>query len=219
VALGSLRRLLGRDDDAELVQAIRDGDERAFAELVDRHHASLVRVAQGYVRDRAVAEEVAQDTWLAVLKGIDRFEGRSSLKTWIFRILANQAKSRAARERRTVPFSALTDADGDPDAPSVDPNRFDSATGMWSRPPGRWPDEPEGELLRGEARRVVLDAIGGLPDGQRAVITLRDVEGFDSAEACNVLGISEVNQRVLLHRARARVRQALEDYFEEEARA
>ena len=197
------------------MQAIKDGDERAFAELVDRYHASLVRVAQGYVRDRAVAEEVAQDTWLAVLKGIDRFERRSSLKTWIFRILANQAKTRAERERRTVPFTALTDAEGDPDAPTVDPDRFDTVTGMWSRPPGRWPDEPEGELLRGEARRLILDTIDSLPDGQRAVITLRDVEGFDSPEVCNVLGISEVNQRVLLHRARARVRQALEDYFKE----
>jgi RNA polymerase sigma-70 factor, ECF subfamily len=217
VAIGALRRLLGRDDEAELVQAIKDGDERAFAELVERHHASLVRVAQGYVRDRAVAEEVAQDTWLAVLKGIDRFERRSSLKTWIFRILANQAKTRAERERRTVPFTALTDAEGDPDAATVDPDRFDSVTGMWSRPPGRWPDEPEGELLRGEARRLILETIDSLPDGQRAVITLRDVEGFDSAETCNVLGISEVNQRVLLHRARARVRRALEDYFEESA--
>ena len=197
------------------MQAIKDGDERAFAELVERYNASLVRVAQGYVRDRAVAEDVVQDTWIAVLKGIDRFERRSSLKTWIFRILANQAKSRARRERRTVPFTALTDADGDPDAPTVDPERFDSVTGMWSRPPGRWPDEPEGELLRGEARRLILDTIDMLPDGQRAVITLRDVEGFDSADVCNVLDISEVNQRVLLHRARARVRQALEDYFEE----
>jgi RNA polymerase sigma-70 factor, ECF subfamily len=217
VALGALRRLFRSNDEAELVQAIRDGDERAFAELVDRYHASLVRVAAGYVRDPAVAEEVAQDTWLAVLKGIDRFERRSSLKTWIFRILANQAKTRAERERRTVPFSALTDAEGDPDAPAVDPERFDSVTGMWSQPPGRWPDEPEGELLRGEARRLILETIDMLPDGQRAVITLRDVEGFDSADACNVLGISEVNQRVLLHRARSRVRQALEDYFDEEA--
>jgi RNA polymerase sigma-70 factor, ECF subfamily len=205
--------------ESALVAALRAGDEQAFATLVDLYGATMRRLALGFVHNAAVADEVVQEAWLGVLRGIGRFEGRSSLKTWIFRILVNQAKTRARRERRSVPFSALADGEGDADAPTVGPDRFDSLTGMWSRPPGRWPDEPEGELLRGEARSVILDAIDSLPDGQRAVITLRDVEGFDSAEACNVLGISEVNQRVLLHRARARVRQALEDYFDEEAQA
>ena len=205
------------------MDALRAGDEQAFAELVDRHHASLVRVAVTYVRDRAVAEEVAQETWLAVLTGIERFERRSSLRTWIFRILVNQAKTRAVRERRTVPFSTLEDPDAGLSGPVVDPARFNapdhpSAAGMWSDPPGRWPADPESQLLAGEERRLILETIDSLSPSQRAVITMRDVAGLDASDVCNVLGITDTNQRVLLHRARSHVRQALEDYFNEEAR-
>jgi RNA polymerase sigma-70 factor, ECF subfamily len=213
MAAGALRRLFGTRDEARLVASLRAGDEEAFDELVDRHHASLVRVASTYVRDRAVAEEVAQETWLAVLTGIGRFERRSSLKTWIFKILVNQAKTRAVRERRSVPFSTLEDPDAGLGGPVVDPDRF-GANGMWSNPPRAWPYE---ELLRGEESRVILETIDSLSPSQRAVISMRDVEGFDAETVCNVLGITDTNQRVLLHRARSHVRQALEDHFNEEA--
>ena len=210
--LRPLRRPAGDDD--RLVDALQAGDERAFQELVDRHHAALVRLAQTFVRDRAVAEEVAQETWLAVLQGIDRFERRSSLKTWIFRILTNRAKTRALRERREIPFSAIAEQDT---GPSVDPERFNppdapAAANMWSDPPCRRAADPEAELLSAEQRRVILDTIATLPPAQQAVITMRDIEGFDADDVCNFLDITGTNQRVLLHRARARVRQALEDY-------
>ncbi len=169
---------------------------------------SLLRVAQLYVSSRAVAEEVVQETWLGVLKGLERFEGRSSVKTWIFRILANQAKSRGKREGRIVPFSSLG---GEDDERAVDPERFDT-TGHWEAPPRAVPEE---RLLAREARERIDAAIEALPPNQRAVITLRDVEGFGAEEACSVLGLSETNQRVLLHRARSKVRAALEEYFEE----
>jgi RNA polymerase sigma-70 factor (ECF subfamily) len=197
--------------DAELVRALRDGDERTFAELVRMYNASLLRVAQFYVPSRSVAEEVVADTWLAVLNGIDRFEGRSSLKTWIFRILVNTAKTRAQREGRSIPFSALAGEDGEPFEPSVERERFTRA-GFWTSPPHEWPEE---RLLSAEVRAVVEGAITALPDSQRAVITLRDVEGWSSDEVRNVLELSETNQRVLLHRARAKVRRALERYLEE----
>jgi RNA polymerase sigma-70 factor, ECF subfamily len=201
-------------EDARIVAALRRGDERAFALLVDRYHASLVRLALGFVRDRAVAEEVAQETWLAVVKGIGRFEGRSSLKTWIFRILTNTAKTRGGREARTVPFSALagTDEDGEP---SVDPERFLEAShpqwpGHWASPPASWRELPEERLGARETLACARDAIAMLPEAQARVISLRDVEGWSAEEVCEVLGISEVNQRVLLHRARSKVRAALE---------
>jgi RNA polymerase sigma-70 factor (ECF subfamily) len=175
----------------------------------------MLRIALLYVSSRAVAEEVVQETWLAVLTGLERFEGRSSLKTWLFRILTNKAKTRGQREARTVPFSALA-ADGDEGDTAVEVERFlgpgNPHAGGWAAPPRGVPEE---RLLAAEARERVEAAIGGLPPNQRAVITLRDVEGLSAEEACNVLGLSETNQRVLLHRARAKVRAAFEQYLEE----
>jgi RNA polymerase sigma-70 factor, ECF subfamily len=203
-------------DDAQLVEGLRARDESAFAELMREYNASLLRVAQIYVSSRAVAEEVVQETWLGVLKGIDRFEARSSLKTWIFRILTNIAKTRGQREGRTVPFSAL-ERPGIVPEPAVDADRFLPADherwpGHWSSKPEPWPED---RLLAAETRALVEQAIEGLPPAQRAVISLRDVEGWSSDETRNALGVSETNQRVLLHRARSKVRQALEDYFSE----
>jgi RNA polymerase sigma-70 factor, ECF subfamily len=202
-------------DERALIQALRAGDEAAFAELVDRYSASMIRLAQGYVRSRAVAEEVVQDSWVGVLRGIGRFEGRSTLKTWIFRILVNTAKTRGDREARTVPFSSL--AGPEDDGPSVDPDRFLDAShtwgGHWATPPERWDASPDGVLLATEARSVIDAAIRTLPPSQQDVITLRDIDGWSSEEVCNVLDLSETNQRVLLHRARSKVRVALEDYM------
>ena len=200
-------------DETKLLAALRDGDEAAFRELVSMYHSSLLRVAQIYVSSRAQAEEVVQETWLAVLQGLDRFEGRSSLKTWIFSILANRAKTRAVRERRTIPFSALN-PERVPE-PAVDPERFRDAEdprwpGHWASPPQPWPDD---KLVAAETRGKLAEAIDALPGNQRAVISLRDLEGWSSEEVCNALGISETNQRVLLHRARAKVRTALEEYL------
>jgi len=198
------------DEDASLLDALRVGDERAFEALVDRYGPSLLRLAQLYVSSRSVAEEVVQETWLAVVTGIERFEGRSSLKTWLFRILTNKAKTRGQREGRTLPFSSLA-SDGDEDQTAVAVERF-ARGGAWATPPRGVPEE---RLLAGETRARVEQAISALPPNQRAVITLRDVEGLSAEEACNVLGISETNQRVLLHRARAKVRTALERYLED----
>jgi RNA polymerase sigma-70 factor (ECF subfamily) len=175
----------------------------------------MLRVAMTYVHDRAVAEEVVQDTWVAVLNGLDRFEGRSSLRTWIFRILMNRAISRFGRERRSVPFSAFGDGE---DEPSVDPDRFHSPdhpqAGQWASPPRSWDAIPEDVLASDETLEVIRDAVDRLPDGQRAVMALRDLQGLSSAETCNVLGITETNQRVLLHRARTKVRRVLEEHFD-----
>ena len=179
--------------------------------LVEKYGASLLRVARLYVPTQSAAEEVVADTWLAVVTGLERFEGRSSLKTWLFRILTNKAKTRGVRERRTVPFSSFV-GDGDEDETAVDADRF-ARDGHWRAPPR---GVPEGRLLAGEARRIVESAIEALPANQRAVITLRDVEGLSAEEACNILGLSETNQRVLLHRARAKVRAAFERYLEED---
>jgi RNA polymerase sigma-70 factor (ECF subfamily) len=198
-------------EDRKVVAALRAGDEGAFARLVEMYQRAMLGVALGYVSSRAVAEEVVQEAWLGVLKGLDRFEGRSSLKTWIFRILTNIAKTRGRREGRSIPFSSLEDAD----APSVDPARFDPA-GAWASPPASWSEVPEDVLLGNETRRVVEDAIAAAPESQRVVITLRDIEGWTADEVCNALQISETNQRVLLHRARARVREALEAYLDRE---
>src|SRR3954463_6415745 len=195
--------------DAEVVRALKAGDESVFAELVDAYSGGLLRMAQMYVRDRAVAEEVVQETWLAVLRGIDRFEGRSSLKTWIYRILINTAKTRGQRESRSIPFSAAAAAD----EPAVDPDRFLGAdhqvAGGWMLGPSEW-QTPEEELLQGETRDAILAAIEELPETQRTVITMRDVEGFGTDEVSEALGITDGNQRVLLHRARSKVRAAIE---------
>jgi RNA polymerase sigma-70 factor (ECF subfamily) len=200
--------------DVQLVSALRAGDEKTFRVLVREWNASLLHVAQIYAPSRAVAEEAVQETWLRVLGAIDRFEGRSSLKTWVFRILVNTAKTRAQREGRSLPFSALSDPGRIPE-PAVDAVRFLPADherfpGHWSSPPRGLPEE---RLLATETREVVRRAIEELPPTQRAVISLRDVEGWDADEVRNALDVSEVNQRVLLHRARAKVRSALEDYL------
>jgi len=205
-------------DDAQLVDALRRRDEAAFAALIDRYHATLLRLAQLYVADRAAAEEVVQDTWLGVLKGIDRFEGRSSFKTWLFRILTNLAKTRGVRDSRSLPLSALFDADTDPFEPSVSPDHFQPPgsewAGHWLIAPHPWNEQPEDHLLSQEVLAQTRSAIAALPPAQREVITLRDIDGWTSDEVCNALGITETNQRVLLHRARAKVRAALDKYFE-----
>jgi RNA polymerase sigma-70 factor (ECF subfamily) len=204
--------------DQRLIQSLKAGDESAFASLMDDYGSSLLRVAMIYVGSRAVAEEVVQETWLGVINGLDRFEGRSSLKTWIFRILTNTASTRAQRERRSVPFSSLAGANGEEEeGPSVDPDRFfppDHARypGHWSLGPTRW-ETPEEGLLSGETREVILGAIEELPPSQRAVVTLRDVEGWPAEEVCDALELSEGNQRVMLHRGRTKVRAALEQYL------
>lgn len=199
--------------DVRLVQGLRAGDEAAFLELMREYGAGMLRVAMMYVSSRAVAEDVVQDAWLGVLKGIDRFEGRSSLKTWLFRIVANTAKTRGVRESRSIPFSALGDGGGE--EPAVDPDRFlgsgERFPGHWAAPPSAW--APESRLLSEEALAVIEREIDRLPPAQRAVITMRDVQGFTSEEVCNALDLSETNQRVLLHRARSKVRRALEEYM------
>jgi RNA polymerase sigma-70 factor (ECF subfamily) len=202
-------------EDHELVQRLREGDEAAFAELIDRYGAMMLRVAQMYVRDRATAEEVVQETWLAVLNGIDRFEGRSSLKTWLFRVLTNRAKTRGERERRVLPFSALAGGSDEADEHSVDPDRFlgpDSPhPGAWAAPPRAWPQD---KLIERETLDVIEMAIEKLPEAQREVILLRDVEGWTPMEVADALEISDGNERVLLHRARSKVRAALEEYLD-----
>lgn len=200
--------------DAELVAALRAGDEETFRVLVREWHAPLVRVAQIYVPSRAIAEDVVSETWLRVLRALDRFEGRSSLKTWVFRILVNTAKTRAQREGRSIPFSALQDPGRVPEA-AVDPDRFLSPDdehhpGAWATPPR---DLPEERLLAAETRAQIAAAIDALPATQRAVISLRDIEGWSPEEVRNALDLTEVNQRVILHRARAKVRSALESYL------
>ena len=207
-------------EELELVAALRRGEESAFTRLVGQYHGALVRLAMIYVGDRAVAEEVAQETWLGVLRGLERFEGRSSLKTWIFRILTNRAKTRGEREGRTVAFSALASAELEADDPAVEPERFLPADhpqwpGHWASAPKPWSDDPESRLLSSETGGYIRQAVDTLPPSQRAVIILRDVQGFESEEVCELLGLSATNQRVLLHRARSKVRRALERYMTE----
>jgi RNA polymerase sigma-70 factor (ECF subfamily) len=198
-------------DDAELVTRVQAGDRSAFAGLVRRHGGTLLRFARLFVRESSAAEEVVQDTWMAVLEGVDAFEGRASFKTWLYRILANRARTRAVREGRTIPFAALAEKEGDEHA--VDPGRFD-ADGMWRDPPVGWTEEtPESLALAAETRAVMEAAVQALPPAQRAVLVLRDEDGLETDEICNLLGLTVTNQRVLLHRARARVRQALEEHM------
>jgi RNA polymerase sigma-70 factor, ECF subfamily len=209
-----------RPSEAALLRDLRNGDEEAFGRLVELYSGSLFRVAAMYVPTRAAAEEVVQDTWLGLLESLDRFEGRASLKTWIFRILLNSARKRAAKERRQIPFSSMWQPGEDPAEPSVDPDRFlgrdHEWAGHWQRPPKALDQLPENRLLAGELRGAIAGAIATLPPAQREVITLRDVEGWTSAEVCNAVEVSETNQRVLLHRARTKVRRALEEYLDED---
>lgn len=199
-------------EDVALVKRLLAGDEAAFTWVVERYHGPLLRFARVFVANPAVAEEVVQDTWVAVLNGLPSFEGRSTLKGWMFSILANRAKTRAVREKRTITFSELS-APGHEEGPAVDPDRFTSA-GSWSAPPARWnAGTPETLLLHREALAVVERAMAALPAAQCTVVTLRDVEHLEAAEVCNVLQISEANQRVLLHRARSKLRAALERYM------
>ena len=201
------------DDERRLLARLRAGDEQAFAELVDRCHATMLTVALAHVRTRASAEEVVQEAWLGVIRGLDRFEGRSALKTWILRIVVNTAKSRGVREARSVPVSAL-EGDG---PPAVDPRRFrgpeDPYTGGWKVFPANWHRLPDEALHQGEALELIVATIAALPPAQRAVIRMRDVEGCSPEEVCEALDVSEGNQRVLLHRARSRVRAALEEHL------
>jgi RNA polymerase sigma-70 factor, ECF subfamily len=214
----SVRNTFVSSEDGPLVERLRKRDEAAFLEIVQRLHGSLVRLAQSFVNNRAVAEEVTQETWVAVLQGIDRFEGRSSLKTWIFQILINRAKTRGMREARSINFSALGDTNSESGCSSVDPSRFLSSDdsqhpGAWASQPQQWDVTPEQLLLSRECQTFIEEAIASLPEFQKEVITLRDVQGWENEEICSVLGISESNCRVLLHRARSRVRQALENYL------
>jgi RNA polymerase sigma-70 factor (ECF subfamily) len=195
------------DDDAAFVARLAAGEPAAFGALIDRFGGRLLRLALGFVNERSVAEEVVQDTWVAVVTGLKSFEGRSSFDTWVFRILCNRARTRGAREKRTVPFSSL-EVEGEG---VFESERFD-AKGHWTSPPRRWDEEdPEKLLLRREMLGVLGEAIARLPTTQRVVVTLRDIEGLESGEVCNILDITETNQRVLLHRARARLRAALEE--------
>jgi len=203
------------------VEAMLRGDERAFTTVVERYAAPMLRVALLYVRDVALAEEVVQETWVAALRGLDRFEQRSSFKTWLFTILVNDARRRGTREARSTPFSALASQELAP-ADQPDAERFFSADhprwpGAWSTVVSSW-DLPEERLLAAETQSRLLDALATLPEAQRLVFTLRDVEGFSAEEVCNLLELTDSNQRVLLHRARLRIRHELEIYFEQGVR-
>jgi RNA polymerase sigma-70 factor, ECF subfamily len=202
-------------NDRELCAALRRRDEAAFAQLIEQYHLPLRRLALTYVRSEAVADEVVQETWLGVIKSIEGFEGRSSLKTWLYQILTNIAKTRGERESRTIPLSAAAPAG---DEASVDPSRFlddqhERWPGHWAAPPARWDELPEEYVTGSETMAVLRAAIAALAPAQRQVIVLRDVEGWPPEEVCDLLGLSEANQRVLLHRARSKVRQALEDHL------
>jgi RNA polymerase sigma-70 factor, ECF subfamily len=203
-------------EEADLVARLRAGDERAFEWLVERHHAMMLSVARTYVKTRASAEEVVQDAWIGVLKGLDRFEGRSSLKTWIMRILVKTALTRGVREARSVPFSSLGGAG---EEPAVGPERFRGASeafaGHWNRYPRDWRSLPEDVLVGHETLGIALEAIDRLPEAQRLVITLRDVHSWNAEEVCTALELSDGNQRVILHRARSRVRTVLERHLDD----
>lgn len=205
-------------DELELVLALRAGDEAAFTTLVNRYQSAMFQVALAYVPSHAIAEEVVQEAWLGVLHGIGRFERRSQLKTWIMRIVINRAKRRGSEEARTIPFSVMQPT-RDEFTPSVDPDRFrgpsDPWPGNWWSPPASWSQIPEDRLLSREMLDQMRRALDRLPERQREALTLRDVIGYSAAEVCNVLAISETNQRVLLHRARSRVRAALERYLQQ----
>jgi RNA polymerase sigma-70 factor, ECF subfamily len=199
--------VVAETDETVLIAELRAGDQKAFGEVVDQHTPAMLRVARGYVSKDAIAEEVVQETWIALMQGIDGFQGRSSLKTWLFAVMANIAKARGVRERRDREAEI---------AAAVDPARFhgpgESGFGTWKQPPVPFPTGPEGAVLGRELRDVVQRELDKLPERQRAVVTLRDLLGFDSSEVCELLDISAANQRVLLHRGRAAIRQVVEDY-------
>ena len=203
-------------EEADLLTRLRAGDERAFEFLVETYHGTMIAVARTYVKTSALAEEVVQETWLGVLNGLDRFEGRASLKTWIMRILVNTAMTRGGREARSVPFSSLVAADEA--EPAVEPERFKQPggpyEGHWESYPSDWSLLPEEKLLGRESIEVVKRAIEELPASQRRVITMRDIAGYSAEEVCEALEISAGNQRVLLHRARSRVRAVLERHLD-----
>ena len=205
----------GTAADEQIVAALRAGDERTFRELFERSYPMMKRVARGYVASDAVAEEIVQDTWMAIVTGIERFEGRAALGTWMFSILTNQAKSHGARERRAVPFASIAPADVE--EPAVDSDRFqkddEAWPGHWATPPRPW-QKPERRLLSLEARDQLKEALSQLPERQRLIVVLRDVEGLSAEEVCDLLELSQENQRVLLHRGRSRLRAFLEQYLE-----
>src|SRR2546425_162247 len=216
----NLAGVVASADDLYLIEQLRSGNEAAFVALIDRYATAMLRLAMVYVKAWAVAEEVVQETWMAVLEGLDRFEGRSSLATWMFRILTNIAKKRGAREGRSIPFSSVWDAGSAPVEPAVDPERFFDAghsqyPGGWVSFPMSWDGAPEARLLSTETLGRIDDAIASLPLSQREVVTLRDVEGLTGPEVCAILAITEGNQRALLHRARSKVRRAIEQYLTE----
>ena len=204
--------------DEQTVAALRAGDERVFRELFARTYPMLKRVARSYVASDAVAEEIVQDTWLAIVTGIDRFEGRSALGTWIFSILTNQAKTHSARERRALPLTCVGPRDAE--EPVVDPDRFqkddEAWPGHWATPPRPW-QKPERRLLSLETREHLKDALAELPERQRLIVGLRDIDGHSAEEVCDLLGLSQENQRVLLHRGRSRLRAFLEEYLDGES--
>jgi RNA polymerase sigma-70 factor (ECF subfamily) len=212
--------ILATADEQRLVEALRNGDEAAFSALVLQYQESMLRIAQLYVANRAAAEDVVQETWLGVLRGLDSFAGRSSLRTWMFRILTNRAKTRGIREGRTIPFASLQYGDAEAGESTVSADQFWPAdhsqwANGWVSYPRPWGQFPEDRALAAELQAVIQQSIAALPHNQRAVISLRDIEGISSEEVCNVLEISESNQRVLLHRARAKVRRAVERYQNE----
>ena len=203
------------ESDEQIVAALRAGNERTFREMFARSYPMMKRVARGYVASDAVAEEIVQDTWMAIVTGIERFEGRSALGTWMFSILTNQAKTHSARERRSLPFSSLAPADIE--EPAVSPDRFqkddEAWPGHWATPPRPW-QKPERRLLSLEAREQLKQALVQLPERQRLIVVLRDVEGHSAEEVCDLLELSQENQRVLLHRGRSRLRAYLEKYLD-----
>jgi RNA polymerase sigma-70 factor, ECF subfamily len=195
-------------DDTELLERLIQGDERAFIDLVTRYHDSLVRVARYYVANESSAEDVAQDTWIAVLRGLERFEGRSTLKTWLFRICVNRARSAGVKEHRAIPVDVMADE------ASVSPSRFNQG-GMWVDPPAPFTDAVAVALVNGPLVGLVHASIGRLPATSRAVVTLRDVEGLSTAEVADLLELSEANVRVILHRCRAKIRSEVEESMRE----
>ncbi len=205
--------MLSIADESVFIAQLKHGDEQAFLTLVERHHAGLMRMAMIFVSDTTLAEEIVQETWLAVINGIQKFEGNSSVKTWIFAIMSNQAKKHARRASRTVNLSALNNLTLD-DLHNVDAHRF-SGKGAWLEPPARWRINPEEALEKGRLLEVVKATIEELPEKQRIVFTMRDIQGFSTADVMSVLDITDANQRILLHRARAAIRAALEIHMTE----